>query len=94
MARIGEPVEMLCEGEGSGVGVEWTRALGESLREGGVVSRVGQVTSKYQIMAVTFADDGDYVCTARSPYFEQPLYAIITLTVLGKEECINVCVLL
>ncbi|XP_064396501.1 matrix-remodeling-associated protein 5-like isoform X2 [Halichondria panicea] len=81
-ARVGEPVELLCEGEGSGVGVEWSRVEG-SLREGGVVSSsVGQVTSKYQIMAVTVADDGDYVCTVRSPYFEQPLYAIITLTVL------------
>ena len=94
-ARVGEPVELLCEGEGSGVSVEWSRVEG-SLREGGVVSSsVGQVTSKYQIMAVTVADDGDYVCTVRSPYFEQPLYAIITLTVLGKNtNCLYACVIL
>ncbi len=83
----GETVELVCGGEGSGVSVEWTRASGASLREGGVVSSTRRdyiVTVKYLLLEATVGDEDDYVCIVSSPYFNYELDATVKLTVRGK----------
>ena len=83
-ARVGEGVELVCMGEGSGVTVEWWRGS-TSLGKGLVTSeKQDHLLSKYQIDSVTQRDTGEYVCRVTSPYFPDPLEDKATVTVLGK----------